>query len=135
MAETLISAGVLTRENDISFIAPSALEAGAAILGPTVKGPVSIPTLVTSYGQYQNIFGTTFTSGSVKQEYLTSLAVKSYFNNGGNSVLVTRVVAGNFAGADDTGVTPASGSTAPFTLKTIGEGAIMNSSSSLNSDG
>ena len=50
MAETLISPGVLARENDISFIAPPALEAGAAIIGPTVKGPVEEPTIVTSYG-------------------------------------------------------------------------------------
>ena len=77
MAETLISPGVLTRENDISFIAPAAVQAGAAILGPTVKGPVEDPTLVTSFGQYQRLFGTTFDSGSTKQEYLTSLAVKS----------------------------------------------------------
>jgi hypothetical protein len=135
MAETLISAGVLTRENDISFIAPAPLEAGAAIVGPTVKGPVEIPTLVTSYGQYQNTFGVTFTSGSTKQEFLTSLAVKSYFNNGGNSVLVTRVTNGSFTSAEDTGITPASGSTVPFTIKTIGQGAVLNSSSSLNSDG
>ena len=92
MAETLLSPGVLARENDISFIAPAALEAGAAIIGPTVKGPVEEPTLVSSYGQYQRVFGTTFESGSTKQEFFTSLAVKSYFNQGGPSVLVTRVV-------------------------------------------
>lgn len=135
MAETLISAGVLTRENDLSFISPAPLEAGAAIIGPTVKGPVEIPTLVTSYGQYQNKFGVTFASGSTKQEFLTSLAVKSYFNNGGNSVLVTRVASGTFTSAVDTGIAPASGSDAPFTIKTIGQGAVFNSSSSLNSDG
>ena len=135
MAETLISPGVLAQENDKSFIAPAALEAGAAIVGPTVKGPVEIPTVVTSYGQYQNIFGTTFTSGSTKQEYLTSLAVKTYFNEGGNSVLVTRVTNGSFDPASDTGIVAASGSTAPFTIKTFGEGAVMNSSGSINSDG
>ena len=135
MAETLISPGVLAQENDKSFIAPAALEAGAAIVGPTVKGPVEIPTVVTSYGQYQNIFGTTFTSGSTKQEYLTSLAVKTYFNEGGNSVLVTRVTNGDFDPASDTGIAAASGSTAPFTIKTFGEGAVMNSSGSINSDG
>ena len=91
MAETLISPGVLARENDISFIAPSAIEAGAAILGPTVKGPVEEPTKVTSYAQYVNMFGTTFPSGSTKQEFLTSIAVKSYFNQGGNSVIVLPV--------------------------------------------
>jgi len=135
MAETLISPGVLAQENDKSFIAPAALEAGAAIVGPTVKGPVEIPTVVTSYGQYQNIFGTTFTSGSTKQEYLTSLAVKSYFNEGGNSVLVTRVTNGSFDPASDTGISASDAGAAPFTIKTFGEGAVMNSSGSINSDG
>jgi len=133
MAETLISPGVLARENDISFIAPAPTEAGAAIIGPAVKGPVEVPTLVTSYGEYQRVFGTTFTSGSAKKEFLTSLAVKSYFGNGGNSVLVTRVVSGSFTGASDTGITAASGST-PFTIQTLGKGTIFNSNGSLNSD-
>ena len=134
MAETLISPGVLARENDISFIAPAPTVAGAAIIGPTVKGPVEVPTLVTSYGEYQRVFGTTFTSGSAKREFLTSLAVKSYFGNGGNSALVTRVVNGSFTAAGDTGITAASGS-APFTIETLGKGALLNSNGSLNADG
>ena len=137
MAETLISPGVLAQENDNSFIAPAPLAAGAAIIGPTVKGPAVQPTVVTSYGEYSNIFGTTLEAGGTTQEYLTSLAVKSYFNQGGDSVLVTRVISGSstdITAANDSGITAASGS-APFTLKTIGKGAIMNSSSSLNSDG
>ncbi len=136
MAETLISPGVLTRENDISFIAPAPLEAGAAILGPTVKGPVEVPTVVTSYGQYQNIFGTTFTSGSSKQEFLTSIAVKSYFNQGGNSVLVTRVVSGSFTTATSETILALTGSNNnPFTIESLGKGSIYNSSGSFNSDG
>ena len=127
MAETLISPGVLARENDISFIAPPALEAGAAIIGPTVTGPVEEPTIVTSYGEYQRIFGTTFTSGSTKQEYLTSLAVKSYFGQGGNSVLVTRVVTGSFTVGSSSTIAAQTGSiTDPFTLETLGKGAIFN---------
>ena len=134
MAETLISPGVLARENDISFIAPAPLEAGAAIVGPTVKGPVEIPTLVTSYGEYQRVFGTTFTSGSSKNEYLTSIAVKSYFNQGGNSVLVTRVVSGsaNFSSADSTAITGSGVATQPFTLATIGKGEIYNNAIDAN---
>ena len=136
MAETLISPGVLTRENDISFIAPAALEAGAAIIGPAVKGPVETPTLVTSYGEYSRVFGTTFSSGSTKQEFLTSIAVKSYFGNGGNSVLVTRVVTGSFGAASATHISAsADGGTAPFTLQSIGKGTIYNSSGSHNTDG
>ena len=135
MAETLISPGVLTRENDISFIAPAALEAGAAIIGPAVKGPVETPTLVTSYGEYSRIFGTTFTSGSTKQEFLTSIAVKSYFGNGGNSVLVTRVVTGSFGVATATHISASvDGGDTPFTLATLGKGTIYNSSGSENSD-
>ena len=49
MAETLISPGVLARENDQSFIQQSPVEFGAAIIGPAAKGPVRIPTLVTSF--------------------------------------------------------------------------------------
>ena len=107
MAETIISPGVFTRENDISFIQPAAVEAGAAFVGPTVKGPVEIPTAITSYGEYVRKFGETFESGSTKQEYLTSLAVKSYFQQGGNTALITRVVSGssNWTAASNTTIT------------------------------
>ena len=137
MAETLISPGVLAQENDNSFIAPAALEAGAAIIGPTVKGPAVQPTVVTSYGEFSNLFGTTLTANGTSQEYLTSLAVKSYFNQGGNSVLVTRVISGSdsdITAATDTGIAASSGS-APFTVATLGKGAVYNSSGSVNSDG
>jgi hypothetical protein len=49
MAETLISPGVLATENDQSFISQGPISVGAALIGPTVKGPVEIPTIVTSY--------------------------------------------------------------------------------------
>jgi phage tail sheath protein FI len=136
MAETLISPGVLARENDISFIAPAPAEAGAAIIGPTVKGPVEEPVLVTSYGEYQRIFGTTFTSGSNKHEFLTSIAVKSYFNQGDNSVLVSRVVSGSFSRAASSTITAATGSyNDPFTIETLSKGHIQNNTGTLNSDG
>mgnify|MGYP001042043332 FL=1 len=105
MAETIISPGVFTRENDISFIQPAPVAAGAAIIGPTVKGPVEVPTLVTSYNDYVRKFGTTFASGSTSYEFLTSVAVKNYFQQGGNSVLVSRVVTGSFSRATSTNIT------------------------------
>lgn len=92
MAETLVSPGVLARENDNTFIQQQPTQAGAAIVGPAVKGPVEIPTLVTTYTDYQNRFGTTFESGSDEYTYLTSIAAYNYFQNGGDSLLVTRVV-------------------------------------------
>lgn len=127
MAETLISPGVLTRENDISFIQPASAAVGAAFIGPTVKGPVEQPIVVTSYGQYQRLFGTTIQSGSNSYEYLTSIAVKSYFEQGGNTALVTRVVSGSYTAATSTNIDAlVNGNDNPFTLETIGKGKIYN---------
>ena len=141
MAESLISPGVLSREQDRSFIAPAPLEAGAAFIGPTVIGPVEEPTVVTSYGSYQSKFGVTFESGSNKYEFLTSLAVKSYFEQGGNSALITRVVNGSFTGASNSTISSADAGAAPFSIQTLGKGAILNNSTGAgdagaqNSDG
>jgi hypothetical protein len=92
MAETLISPGVLARENDSSFIRQQPVNVGAAIIGPTVLGPVEIPTVVTSYSDYVNRFGAGFQSGSDNVSFFTSIAAYNYFNNGGTSLLVARVV-------------------------------------------
>jgi uncharacterized protein len=96
MAETIVSPGVLAIENDQSFITQQPITAGAAIIGPTVKGKVGIPTIVTTYSEYLNVFGSTFISGSQTYSYLTSISAYNYFNNGGTSLLVTRVVGENF---------------------------------------
>jgi len=136
MAEAIISPGVFTRENDISFIQPAPVEAGAAIIGPAVKGPVEKPTLVTSYNDYVRRFGATFESASTSYEFMTSIAVKNYFSQGGNSVLVTRVVNGSFDPADSTHVSASdNASIQPFTLETLGEGTIFNNSTALTDPG
>ena len=100
MAETLISPGVLARENDQSQITSQPIQAGAALVGPTVKGQVGIPKLITTYSEYQATFGTTFDSGSDEYTFLTSISAYNYFQNGGNTLLVTRVASGNFTAAD-----------------------------------
>jgi len=137
MAETIVSPGVLAIENDQSFITQAPVQAGAAIIGPTVKGKVGIPTLVTTFSEYQNKFGTTFLSGSQTFTYLTSISAFNYFNGGGTSLLVTRVV----SGSTTTAWTPATSSfisasaypsgspynTNVFVLETLSEGEIMNS--------
>jgi hypothetical protein len=111
MAETLVSPGVLQRENDRSFVAPAPVEVGAAIIGPTVKGPVEIPTIVTSFGDYREKFGTSFLSGSNQYEFLTSISAQKYFAEGGQSLLVTRVTPGTFTEATSTRILANSGST------------------------
>lgn len=133
MAETIISPGVFQRENDISFIQPAPPAVGAAIIGPTVKGPVEVPTLVTSYNDFSRKFGVTFESASTSQEFLTSIAAKSYFDQGGESLLVSRVVptASGWASAQNTHISSsAKASTQPFEIKTIGEGVIYNNATS-----
>jgi phage tail sheath protein FI len=97
--ETILSPGVLTRENDQSQITQGPITAGAAIVGPTVKGPVRIPTLVTSYSDYLNKFGGSFISGGSSFEYLTSISTYNYFQQGGTTLLVNRAVSGTFAPA------------------------------------
>jgi phage tail sheath protein FI len=136
MAETLISPGVLARENDSSFIRQQPVNVGAAIIGPTVLGPVEIPTVVTSYSAFVNKFGAGFQSGSDNYSFFTSIAAYNYFNNGGTSLLVARVVSASntWTPATSTAI-PNYDTTSSITLKTLSEGIIMNSSSSLDASG
>jgi hypothetical protein len=134
MAETLISPGVLTNENDQSQITSQPIQAGAAIVGPTVKGQVNIPKLITTYSEYQANFGTTFDSGSDQYTYFTSISAYNYFQNGGTSLLVTRVASGSFTSATSS-IIANSDSVNAFTLETITEGTIMNSTSTEDAAG
>jgi len=102
MAESIISPGVYTRENDISFIQPAPIAAGAAFIGPAVKGPIEQPTIVTSYNDYVRKFGAVFQSGSDNHEFFTSMAVRNYFGQGGQTALITRVVSGSYTQATST---------------------------------
>jgi hypothetical protein len=144
MAETLLSPGVLARENDQSFLTQQPVEVGAAIIGPTVLGPVNIPTLVTSFSDFTTKFGNTVMSASQEYSYLTSIAAFNYFQNGGNTLLVTRVVPSASAWTSATASVgtfisnsaiiapndPNYGQdaffTASFTINTIAEGSLMN---------
>jgi hypothetical protein len=144
MAETLISPGVLALENDNSFITQQPVTVGAAIIGPTVKGPVEVPTIVTSYSDYQNKFGTTFLSGSQVYTYFTSIAAYNYFANGGETLLVTRVVSGSgtawspaqaLDGVTGNPTISSSVNSASLQIETLSEGILMNSSSSLDVSG
>ena len=135
MAETLVSPGVLARENDQSFITEQPVQAGAAIVGPTVRGPIEVPTIVTSYSDFQNRFGTTFESGSNEYSFFTSIAAQNYFSNGGNTLLVTRVVSGSAATDWDYAEASIPGHTAAttaFKLESLYKGAEFTNSGSAN---
>jgi uncharacterized protein len=71
----------------------------AAMVGMTQRGPVDVPTLVTSSGAYSRIFGgylhpDLFPKGRDALPY----AADGFFTNGGSRVFITRVVG---AGADE----------------------------------
>ena len=87
MAEQIISPGVFTRENDLSYLPQGIGQIGAAIIGPTVKGPAFVPTVVSSFGEYTKKFG------DLSSETFVPQTVKEYLGAAG-SVTVTRVLAG-----------------------------------------
>jgi hypothetical protein len=135
------SPGVKINEIDNTYLTGQPINVGAAIIGPTVKGPVEVPTVVTSYSEYKAVFGDVFTSGSDTYSYLTSIAAYNYFNYGGESLLVARVASGSFSPASSSTVANDSvyviggyvdpgyvlgGGTNIFELKTLSEGIIMN---------
>jgi hypothetical protein len=136
--ETLISPGVLTRENDLSQITQLPPTVGLALVGPTVKGKPYIPTVVTSYSDYKNRFGGSFVSGGTNYEYLTSITAYNYFNQGGTSILVTRVTSGSYTAATSS-LIACSGSTmsttSSFVLETINVGVMNNNSGSILTNG
>ena len=102
MAEQVISPGVFLNENVPVTTQAPIIPAGAAIVGPTVLGPVNIPTIVTTYSEYKTIFGSTYETASNTFSYLTSISAQKFFANGGQRLLVTRVANGTYSSAQST---------------------------------
>ena len=86
MAERIVSPGVFTREKDVSFLPEGIGEIGAAIIGPTEKGPAFVPTSITSFSEFENTFG------KVSTKYYVPYTVKEYLENGAPSVTIVRVL-------------------------------------------
>ena len=82
MAEQIIiSPGVFTRQNDLSYLAQGIQSIGAAIIGPTVKGPAFVPIKVTP-AQRAIVFG------DVYQKYYSTYAAKQYLRDAQSVTLV-----------------------------------------------
>lgn len=64
----------------------------AGMIGVTERGPVNVPILVTSYGEYQRIFGQTLHPGIYQDHRFLPNAVDGFFTNGGKRVYVTRIL-------------------------------------------
>ena len=132
MAEKIVSPGVFTRENDLSFLPAGVGAIGAAIVGPTVKGPAGIPTMVTSYAEYVEKFGDTFQSGSDYYQYLTSHTAERYLQFGGALTVVrvagTGVSVATASANTSSAATSVSGKV--FTLHTLAHGSVLNNAGS-----
>ena len=133
MGEKILSPGVFQNESDQSLVQRGIQGTATAIVGPTVLGQPFVPTYVTSYSEFVQKFGETFKSGSYYYEYLTSLAAKDFFQNGGQTLLVTRVISGTSSLSVYASASVAnSGSVGTsFVLETIAWGDIMNNSGSM----
>jgi hypothetical protein len=137
MAEKIISPGVFTNEIDQSFLPSAVADIGAALIGPTLKGPALIPTVVTSYSDFQNKFGDVVKSGSNSYQFLTSHAAEQYLRHS-NTLTVVRIMDGAFGAAEaiiscsgipvnENTLHPGSAiSTSSIELETLADGTIMN---------
>ena len=121
MAEKIISPGVFQNESDKSLVQRGIQGTATAIVGPTVLGQPYVPTYVTSYTDYVAKFGESFKSGSYYYEYFTSMAAKEYFSNGGQTLLVTRIISGSDYGTYAQSSVPAIDAPDTFVLETIAE--------------
>jgi phage tail sheath protein FI len=135
MAEKIISPGVFQNESDQSLVQRGIQGTATAIVGPTVLGQPFVPTYVTSYSEFVSKFGETFKSGSYYYEYFTSLAAKDYFQNGGQTLLVTRVITSGstnmstYASSSVNAIMNAN--SASFVLEALTWGNIMNNTGSM----
>ena len=124
MAEKIVSPGVFTNEIDQTFLPAAIGDIGAAIIGPTVKGPALVPTVVNSFNEFEQLFGTTFQSGSSFYQYLTSHTAENYLKNGG-PLTVVRVMDGTFGPAS--AKISGSDNTLSLTLTSLADGRGQNS--------
>ena len=82
MAERIVSPGVFTRENDLSFLATGVGQIGAAFIGPFKEGPSFVPTIVTTQSEFEDKFG------KVDGTYYTEYAVQNYLREAGQATIV-----------------------------------------------
>ena len=91
MAEKIVSPGVFTKENDLSFLQQGVADIGAAFIGPFKEGPL-VPTIVNSQAEFENLFGT------VDDTYYTPLAVQSYLREAGSATICRVAGIGGYTG-------------------------------------
>ena len=98
MAEKIVSPGVFTRENDLSFLSQGIGEIGAAIIGPFAKGPAFVPTIVNTQSQFESIFGVP------NGDYYTGYAVQNYLREAGTVTIVRVGHVGGYTQVEPKGI-------------------------------
>ena len=91
MAERIVSPGVFTRERDLSFLPQAIGEIGAAIIGPTKKGPAFTPTQISNYSEFEEMFG------GVDRRFYTPYTVEQYLRSAGVVTVVRVLGLGGYA--------------------------------------
>jgi len=91
MAERIVSPGVFTRERDLSFLPAGIAAIGACIVGPTVKGPAFVPTQVSNFSEFEEMFGST------DPRYYTPYAVEQYLRSAGTVTIVRVLNTGGYS--------------------------------------
>jgi hypothetical protein len=104
MAERIVSPGVFTRENDLSFLAQGVGEIGAAFIGPFKQGPAFVPTIVRTQSEFEDIFGTP--DGT----YYTEYAVQKYLQEAGQATVVRVAGTGGYTQHNPVAITAVSAS-------------------------
>ena len=89
--ERIVSPGVFTVEKDLSYLPQGIGQIGAALIGPTLKGPAFVPTVVEGYNDFITKFG-----GGYEQSYLPYTA-KSYLTNAGSATIVRVLGSGGYS--------------------------------------
>src|SRR5210317_1236662 len=98
MAERIVSPGVFTRENDLSFLAQGVGEIGAAFVGPFKQGPAFVPPIVRTQSEFEDKFGTP--DGT----YYTEYAVQNYLREAGTATIVRVAGVGGYNQANPIGL-------------------------------
>jgi hypothetical protein len=92
--KVFVSPGVYTSERDLSFVAQSVGVTTLGIVGETLKGPAFEPIFITSFDEFQTIFGGTSPEKFVNTQlpkYEAAYIAKSYLQQS-NQLFVSRIL-------------------------------------------
>jgi len=124
MAEKIVSPGVFTRENDLSFIAQGVGAIGGVFIGPFKQGPAFKPTIVNTQSEFEDIFGV------VDSTYYTENAVQNYLRETGVATIVRVAGLGGYRELGPIGLMGGVSGSTPSLLYVLNNTEQANSSAS-----